>query len=172
MNWHLTFTGLAQDALDGEKTRQQGVGTLSILDESGTEVASFDAISGPGINGLLPNGKYKATQLIIDDSFPDEQGLSYKIVIEPVGPLAIGFNRSELRIHPVQHNWTGTVNGQRQYKTSPTDGCIGLVGHDNAEPFLNYIKPYFQNHNSIDLEVDIVGNANVKIQLHDRLSYV
>ena len=171
MNWHLTFTGHAIDAPDGENIRQQGIGTLSILDEDGAEVAGFDAISGPGINGLLPNGIYKANKLTFDADFPDEEGLSYKICLDPVGPLALGFARSGLRIHPVQHYWSGTVNGERQYTTSPTDGCIGLVGHSNAKPFLDLMRSYFQQHSSIDLEVDIVNNANVKIQLKDRENY-
>jgi hypothetical protein len=172
MNWHLIFTGHAQDAPDGENIRQQGIGSLTILQNDGTEVASFDAISGPGINGLLPNGNYKADKLTPDSDFADEQGLGYKICIEPVGPLAANFRRSGLRIHPVQHFWSGTVNGERQFQTSPTDGCIGLVGHENAEPFLELMKSYFQQHNSIDLEVDIVDNANVKVQLGNRSNYV
>ena len=170
MSWHLTFTGIAEEALDGDKIRQQGIGTLSIIEDE-TEVASFNAISGPGINGLLPNGKYHATKLTMDPDFPDEEGLSYKICLDPVDALAVGFARSGLRIHPVQHYWSGTVNGERQYRTSPTDGCIGLVGHINARPFLELMQSYFQQHNSIDLEVDIVDNANVKIQLGNRQRY-
>ena len=171
MNWHLIFTGHAQDAPDGENIRQQGIGSLTILQNDGTEVASFEAISGPGKNGLLPNGKYKAHQLTSDPDFPDEENLSYKICIEPVGSLASNFARSGLLIHPVQHFWSGTVNGQRQFQTSPTDGCIGLVGHANAKPFLELMQPYFQQHSSIDLEVDIVDNANVKVQLGNKPTY-
>jgi len=171
MNWKLTFTGHAQDASDGENIRQQGIGSLSILEEDGSEVATFDAISGPGINGLLPNGKYRASRPIMDQNFPDENGLSYKIPLQPVGNLAAGFGRSGLLIHPTQRNWTGVENGEPRYQVCPTDGCVGLVGHYNAQSFLDAIQPYFDEHGSIDLEVDIVDNANVKIQLGSRLRY-
>ncbi len=169
--WTLSFTGEAIDKENNGNVRQMGIGKLAILDADGNIVASYDAISGDGINGLLPNGDYKATKLTMNGGFSDETGLDYKIFINPVGKLTQGFQRTELRIHPTQYNWVGTVNGVRKYTTLATDGCIGLVGNANAAPFLLQMQTYFKGHSFIMLNVNILNNANVKTQLGNKKHY-
>ena len=69
------------------------------------------------------------------------------------------------------NSWTGTLNGVKKYDIGPTDGCIGLVGNANAAPFLSYMKTYFKNHKFINLNVNIIDNANIKNSIKGKSHY-
>jgi len=118
-------------------------------------------------NGLMPNGDYKATQLVtMNAGFPDETGLDFKLILVPVGDVTKGLQRGSFRVHPVSFVNYGTYS-----ITGQTEGCIGLIGNKNAAPFLQYIQNYYQTHSFIMLNVSIIGNENVKKQLGKKSNY-
>jgi hypothetical protein len=162
----LAFTGKATDKALGGKNRQLGEGTLDVVAQfdngNEAEVASFEAVSGPMNNGLIPNGRYKAHAPVdASHQFPDETGKwGFKMVLDPQQKMS----RSDFRIHSVQE--------RKPYYAWMTEGCVGLSGgHDENVRFHAMMQAYFKTHKSIELTVDIEGNANVKTQLGDKPDY-
>lgn len=171
---HLVFRGFASDRTREGKVRQIGQGWLHVYDGQGGLMGSFRAISGSGINGLLPNGLYEVTGFVKGGDFADEAGLSYKLPIRPVGAWARGFGRTALLIHPTMYYWARTLNGVQEFEMLETDGCIGLLGNAHAGPFRKLVSTFFANArpDAMRLEVAIAGNAQVLRQLGDRAHYL
>jgi hypothetical protein len=117
-------------------------------------------------NGLLPNGKYTALKPQIGSQFMDEKGCGFKMVLIPdksIGMKGCG----EFRIHPVRR-----LDYGKTIRKTPTEGCIGLSGgHNQVIVFYNTMSAYFQNHKTIDVNVNIKNNANVKSQLGAKSHY-
>ncbi|MEI6946197.1 hypothetical protein V9K67_03275 [Paraflavisolibacter sp. H34] len=192
-NWKLIFSGTAQDELVREvKTRarvirQIGQGTLAIIqtnaDGSQETIAEYDALSGPQINGLLPDAHYHAlppvaSNFLTEGEHPDKKGneptrLGYKMPLSYVADednVKRPFKRFALLIHPVP----GTEWVQKKYfPNNWTEGCIGLIGHAANEDFYKRMKDYFKKtkRKHIPLEVDVESNANVRTQLGAREHY-
>ena len=176
LKWKLLFKGVAEDKEytigDGNVyTRQAATGTLHIIEiSSDRNISTFEAVSGPMGNGLLPNGEYKSLKPILNGNFSDETGLTYKMVLNPM-PSVKNINRTDFRIHPVVYYWSSGGGENKKYTTGETEGCVGLVGNKNAAPFLDYMKEYFKNNDYILLEVNIDGNANIREQITKKLHY-
>lgn len=166
----LEFVGEAKDVTSDGKTRQMGAGYMNVYSKfdngRSAQIASYEALSGPMYNGLLPNGLYTALKPQIGNQFSDEKGFGFKMVLNPNRSIGMS-GRGDFRIHPVQRINYGT----RVVKTS-TEGCVGLSGgHNQVVGFYNTVSAYFQNHKSINLSVNIKNNANVKSQLGSKTHY-
>ncbi|MBO9595698.1 MAG: hypothetical protein J7599_22540, partial [Niabella sp.] len=166
----LDFVGEAKDVTTDGKIRQMGEGYVNVYSKfdngRSAQIASYEALSGPMYNGLLPNGQYTALKPQIGNQFSDEKGFGFKMVLDPNRSIGIS-GRGDFRIHPVQRINYGT----RVVKTS-TEGCVGLSGgHNQVIGFYNTMSAYFQNHKSINLNVNIKNNANVKSQLGSKTHY-
>lgn len=164
----LIFSGQAKDYTytSPAMTRQYGEGQLNVMalfDNGKTAILdSFDAVSGPMHNGLIPNGKFRvAAPTNAVGQFPDESGkFGFKMVITPLERMA----RGDFRIHSVQ--------SKAKRLCWMTEGCIGLSGgHTENVRFFGLMQNYFRNHKSIDLAVAIDGNANVKNELPEAADY-
>jgi hypothetical protein len=164
----LSFTGEAVDYeyKSPSMTRQYGEGHLDVVAtfDNGKKavVDSFDAVSGPMRNGLIPNGKFRVSAPVdAVNQFPDETGkFGFKMVITPLERMA----RGDFRIHSVQ--------SKARKLMWMTEGCVGLSGgHSENVRFLGLMQDYFKTRKSIDLTVAIDGNANVKTQLGEQATY-
>ena len=142
----LTFTGKI------EPNSERAKGKLNIIQEVGDakfERASFDALSGSRKLYPLENGEY------ISDNFRKrtlttmvKDGIGFSIDLAPLFET----NRSNLRIHP-----DGGLPG--------TEGCIGLTGSaKQLTEFTEIIKPYYSDGMKINLNVNILLNANHNTQ--------
>jgi hypothetical protein len=162
----LSFEGEAYEKSYGTIVRQYGEGQLNVVSQfdNGKRAlaASFDAVSGPMRNGLIPDGRYKVSAPVdAVNQFPDETGkFGFKMVITPLERM----QRGDFRIHSVQ--------SKAKKLMWMTEGCVGLSGgHAQNVQFNSLMLDYFRTHKSIDLQVAIQGNANVKTQLGDKPSY-
>jgi len=164
----ISFTGDAKDYQSDGKTRQQGVGTLSINanfdNGKSASVAEFSAISGAGSNGLLPNGTYTTGKPYTTNKssvYTDKQGTYFKIPLTPDKSIGIPSQgqggRYALLIHPVGY---GTSNPH-------TDGCIGIT--KGAGSFFQIVGG--SRTPKLNVTVDIKNNANVKTQLGNKTHY-
>ncbi|HYX35758.1 MAG TPA: RHS repeat-associated core domain-containing protein [Oligoflexus sp.] len=107
--------------------------TVTIYTDSGGKIESWDAVSGPWGNGVLPEGTYtidtdgirEKTKEDQAGAFCDPAGNCYFIPIEPLFKT----DRNALGIHPDGGQYLGT------------QGCIGLKA-ENTKEFLEKMKKH------------------------------
>lgn len=195
----LKYIGVAEDKTSSGKERQMCFGQLliqdlftneNLKDQNGIELV-FEAISGPGVNGLLPNGEYFVTS---DEEipkappyageFPDENGFSFKMRLKPQPKFQQykSFRpRSGLLIHPIQSiydqepappNYTTYDKVYFGNKNPISDGCIGLCeSWELTQKFYYLIQPYLIKNKVIKLHVDVDGNHNLKNHIGNSPTY-
>lgn len=197
----LEFTGEAEDRKDNYgKERQYCHGDLSVLGyESKTLLKGeddldlkFEAISGFGYNGLLPNGEYFVTadeeipkRPPYTGEFPDENGFSFKMRLKPRPPFPSNKKykvRDGLLIHPVFSMYRqdpappnyAKIYGNIYYGTPnvSTNGCIALCeSWIINQKFYNLIQLYLKKNREMLLIVNVNGNYNLKHQIGNAATY-
>ena len=178
--WFLEFVGDAYSYLEDGKVNQYGIGILVLKNKKTKEkIDSYDAVSGPGSNGLLPNSdtqekdgyQYTKPQLTPKDAFmrkryESNDGFSFKMKMNTKDfKLPVG-DRDNLHIHPTNRFNKLLLNKfdpTARPLTGVTDGCIGLCGSaDEAHRFYDKMIEYFNKGNkTIRVIVSINGNKNV-----------
>ena len=156
---NISFTGSSENSSDiinqssidnGRAKPRYSEGTLSINamfdDGSSVAIERYSARSGPWDYGSIPNGNYTASGITnTNESGMVRNRVGFKVFLND----NVVLNRTQLRIHPDQEPSAGTA------------GCIGLVAtRQQLIQFRTTISNYYNNHNSIDLNVNITNNPN------------
>ena len=158
---NMEFTGSTANTVDllghglsdlsGEPLYADGKLNLNLRFSDGTalKIMSIDARSGPWDYSAIPNGDYEIDAVIATtEKGMYRDGVGFKVRISK----NIEHNRSALYAHPDE------VSSRSKKGTA---GCIGLVC-DKATllQFRNTTVRYLDNHNLINLNVNILNNPN------------
>ncbi len=173
---HIVVRQFAVGNLELYSKTTQGDGTISekLID-------TYRAVSGPGLNGLIPDspldgyvyGKPVITPANVEARFLYETNDKFSFKMRMI-PDRVG-GREALLIHSTKKYYI--TNKQTKYNNpvleGSTDGCIGLCGGpEESHRFYDKMVNYFgEGHSIIKVKVKIDKNANTKTQLKFKAHY-
>ena len=178
--YYMIFEGKSKRVNEGTSKnpiwRQEGTGKLKVYRKGKSEpIDEFDASSGPGGNGLLPNGDYEILNNREKDiNFHDESGNNYKYRLRYSKSVS---TRPDFEVHPMV-NWIAGYDKKdckpNWGRHSTNEGCIGLMGGwAEVERFDQLIQSVFVQNGSkpVRITVKIEGNGQVRNSIEGQSDY-